>query len=163
MKLKITAPLRSPVMHVEPGFIDYNGHMNLAYYQVLFDRHLDIEFERLGLGMTYLKEQQHSFFALEAHLSYRRELKLNDPVVTTFQLIDHDDKCMHFSMEMFHAEQGFLACATSQLSIHIDMRRRKPVPFLPEALAVVQALKAAHAHLPVSALAGRAVGIRRKV
>jgi acyl-CoA thioester hydrolase len=37
----IPVPFVSKPMHVEPGWIDLNGHMNLAYYQVLFDRNFD--------------------------------------------------------------------------------------------------------------------------
>src|SRR5688572_3341505 len=32
------APFVSSVMRVEKGWIDYNGHLNMAYYNVLFDR-----------------------------------------------------------------------------------------------------------------------------
>ena len=35
------APFVSSTMRVEPGWIDYNGHMNMAYYHVLFDRALE--------------------------------------------------------------------------------------------------------------------------
>ena len=35
------APFVSSVMRVEPGWIDYNGHLNMAYYHVLFDRAVD--------------------------------------------------------------------------------------------------------------------------
>ena len=32
------APFVSSVMRVEPAWIDYNGHLNMAYYNVLLDR-----------------------------------------------------------------------------------------------------------------------------
>ena len=35
------APFVSSVMRVEPQWIDYNGHLNVAYYNVLFDRAVD--------------------------------------------------------------------------------------------------------------------------
>ena len=31
-------PLTSRVMGIEPDWIDYNGHLNMAFYNVLFDR-----------------------------------------------------------------------------------------------------------------------------
>ena len=46
------APFVSSVMRVEPGWIDYNGHLNMAYYNVLFDRAVDEAFELLGCGST---------------------------------------------------------------------------------------------------------------
>jgi len=54
------APFVSSVMRVEPAWIDYNGHLNMAYYNVLFDRAVDEVFELLGCGLAYVKERRHS-------------------------------------------------------------------------------------------------------
>src|SRR5215467_6764786 len=86
------APFVSSVMQVEPAWIDYNGHMNMAYYHVLFDRAVDEAYELLGVGPTYLKEHRHSTFAAEVHVRYLRELHAGDPVRVTFQLLGHDSK-----------------------------------------------------------------------
>ena len=44
------APFVSSVMKVEQSWIDYNGHLNMAYYNVLFDRCVDEAYELLGIG-----------------------------------------------------------------------------------------------------------------
>ena len=49
------APFVSSVMRLEPQWIDYNGHLNVAYYNVLFDRAVDELYELIGLGPDYLK------------------------------------------------------------------------------------------------------------
>ena len=67
------APFVSSVMRVEQSWIDYNGHLNMAYYNVLFDRCVDEAYELLGIGHEYLKTQQHSTFTAEAHVRYLRE------------------------------------------------------------------------------------------
>src|SRR5213595_924361 len=54
------APFVSSVRRVEPGWIDYNGHLNMAYYNVLFDRCVDETYELLGIGADYLSRQAHS-------------------------------------------------------------------------------------------------------
>ena len=54
------APFVSAPMRVEPGWIDYNGHLNMAYYNVLFDRAVDEVYELLGCGLAYLKEEKTS-------------------------------------------------------------------------------------------------------
>ena len=59
------APFVSSVMQVEPAWIDYNGHLNMAYYNVLFDRAVDEVYELLGLGLDYLKVRRHSTFMTE--------------------------------------------------------------------------------------------------
>src|SRR5215470_2055774 len=55
------APFVSSLMRVEPGWIDYNGHLNMAYYNVLFDRAVDEAFELIGCGLDYVKQRKHSF------------------------------------------------------------------------------------------------------
>src|SRR6516162_11320577 len=89
------APFVSSVMRVEPAWIDYNGHLNMAYYNVLLDRAVDEVFELLGCGLDYVKEYKHSFFTAEAHVRYLRELHAEMPVRVTFQLLEFDSKRMH--------------------------------------------------------------------
>jgi acyl-CoA thioester hydrolase len=78
------APFVSSVMRVEPGWIDYNGHLNMAYYNVLFDRAVDEVFELLGCGLAYVKERRHSCYTVEVHVRYLRELHAEDAVRVTF-------------------------------------------------------------------------------
>src|SRR5712672_2872821 len=68
------APFVSSVMRVEPGWIDYNGHLNMAYYNVLFDRAVDEAFELIGCGLDYVKQRQLSCFTAEVHVRYLRGL-----------------------------------------------------------------------------------------
>ena len=86
------APFVSSLMRVEPQWIDYNGHLNMAYYNVLFDRAVDEVYELLGIGAEYLKNHKHSTFTAEVHVRYVRELQESDPVRVTFQLLDYDSK-----------------------------------------------------------------------
>ena len=81
------APFVSSLMKVEPAWIDYNGHLNMAYYNVLFDRAVDEVFELLGCGADYVSKG-FSTFTAEVHVRYLRELKEGDPVRVTFQLLD---------------------------------------------------------------------------
>ena len=64
------APFVSSVMRVEPAWIDYNGHLNMAYYNVLFDRAGDEAFDLLGCGASYAKAHGLSTFTAEAHVRY---------------------------------------------------------------------------------------------
>src|SRR6516225_4093600 len=90
------APFVSSVMRVDPAWIDYNGHLNMAYYNVLFDRAVDEAFELVGVGPSYVRRSRRSFFTTEVHLRYLRELHLGDPVRVTLQLLDYDRKRLHF-------------------------------------------------------------------
>src|SRR5260370_37208590 len=72
------APFVSSVMRIEPAWIDYNGHLNMAYYDVLFDRCVDGAYELLDIGLNYLHAHRHSAFTAEAHLRYLREWNEGD-------------------------------------------------------------------------------------
>jgi acyl-CoA thioester hydrolase len=95
-------------MSVEPQWIDYNGHLNMAYYNVLFDRGADDLFEEFGIGPDYPKTRNFSTFSAEFHVCYLRELKEGDQVYVTSQLIDMDDNRFHFYQELHH-EDGWLS------------------------------------------------------
>ncbi len=156
------APIVSEPMRIEEGWIDYNGHMNLAYYQVLFDRHLDSVFNKADIGADYLKRTNHSFFAAEVHICYRQEVKLTDPVTVSFRLLDFDAKRLHIFFEMHHATEGWLAATSENMSLHIDMGAKKVAPLLPDAFASIERLATTHKDLPWPAAAGRRITMPRK-
>src|ERR1700731_1146803 len=107
------APFVSSLMRVEPQWIDYNGHLNMAYYNVLFDRAVAEVHELIRIGADYLKNHKHSTFPAEIHLRYVRELHEGDPVRVTFQLLDYDSKRIHYFEQLFHATEGWVS-ATSE-------------------------------------------------
>jgi acyl-CoA thioester hydrolase len=151
------APFVSSRMRIEKAWIDYNGHLNMAYYQVLFDRAVDEAFGLCGLGPDYVQERHHSFFLVESRIRYRRELRLKDPVRITLQLVDFDDKRLHYIMEVRHAADGWLAAACENLSINVDMRSRRAAPFPADILTNLAIMKAAHADLPRPDMLGEGV------
>src|ERR1700730_15657533 len=89
------APFVSSAMRVEPQWIDYNNHLNVAYYTLLFDRAVDECFALLGIGEDYVQARKASMFVAEAHTGFRRELKVTDLVRVTLQLLDFDEKRPH--------------------------------------------------------------------
>src|ERR1700693_5571219 len=123
------APFVSSVTQVEPAWIDYNGHLNMAYYNVLFDRAVDEAFELVGIGPTYVETRRRSFFTAEVHLRYLRELHVRDPVRVSIQLIDYDRKRLHFFEQLFHATGGWMSATSENLSLHVDLDTKKTVPF----------------------------------
>jgi acyl-CoA thioester hydrolase len=156
------APFVSSVMRVEPGWIDYNGHLNMAYYNVLFDRAVDEAYELLGCGLAYLEAAKHSTFTAEAHVRYLRELHAGDPVRVTFQLLDFDAKRMHYFEQLFHAEEGWLSATSENMVLHVDVTAKKTAAFPQAIVARLARMKAAHAHLPVPDGAGRRIAMPGK-
>ena len=153
------APFVSSVMRVEPAWIDYNGHLNMAYYNVLFDRAVDEAYELLDCGAAYVERQRHSCFTAEAHVRYLRELHVGDPVRVTFQLLGFDVKRMHYFEQLFHAEQGWLSATSENMALHVDMTAQKTAAFPPAVTARLDRMRAAHAHLPIPDGVGRRIAM----
>ena len=155
------APFVSSVMRVEPAWIDYNGHLNMAYYNVLFDRAVDEAFALVGIGPDYVKSRNCSYFTAEVHLRYLRELRADDPVRVTVQLLDCDAKRLHFFEQLFHATEGWVSATSEDVALHVDMGTKKAAPFPDEVAARLATMKASHARLPRPEAAGRRIEMRR--
>ena len=154
------APFLSSVMQVEPQWIDYNGHLNMAYYNVLFDRAVDEIYALIGVGAEYVAARRQSIFTAEVHVRYLRELHAGDPVRVTFQLFDYDAKRLHYFEQLFHAEAGFVSATSENLSLHVDMVSKKTAAFPHEVTARLAEMKASHALLPIPEAAGRRIGMK---
>ena len=155
------APFVSSVMRVEPAWIDYNGHLNMAYYNVLFDRAVDEVFTLLGCGPDYVAARGHSCFTAEAHVRYLRELRAGDPVRVTYQLIDADRKRLHAFEQLFHAEEGWISATSEIMSLHVDMARRKAANFPADVAQRIEAMKKSHARLPRPEALGRPIAMAK--
>ena len=153
------APFVSSVMRVEPQWIDYNGHLNMAYYNVLFDRCVDEAYELLGIGADYLKQNAHSTFTAEAHIRYLRELHEGDPVRATFQLLEFDSKRIHYFQQLFHATDGWVSATSENMTLHVDMTSKKVAPFPATVMRTLSRMKAAHSRLPRPEAAGRSIAM----
>ena len=68
------APLELWRETIRPEWIDHNGHMNVAYYTLVFDHAVDAFFEYVGLGQPYRDHTNGSTFAVEQHITYNREV-----------------------------------------------------------------------------------------
>src|SRR6201992_717341 len=150
-------PFLSSVMQIEPPWIDYNGHLNMAYYNVMFDRAIDELWLKLGIGPGYMKLRHGSTFTAECHVRYLREIHLGDPVQVSILLVAADEKRLHTFEELRHATEGWLSATPENMTIHIDMDKRKTAPFPADIQARIAAVANTHATV------ARPEGIGRKV
>lgn len=145
---------------VRPEWIDYNGHMNVAYYLLAFDHATDAVLDHVGIGKAYAEGEGRSMFVVEAHLTYAREVTEGDGLRFSSRILGADGKRLHLFHEMRHEEDGFLAATAEFMLVHVDLAERRAIPFSAETSALVAALAAEHARLPVPPQAGRFVGVR---
>lgn len=155
------APVIAPARGLDPAWLDYNGHLNMAFYNVLFDQAVDHVFELIGCGPGYLAARNLSFFTAEAHVCYVRELKPDAVVAASAQVLDHDTKRLHLYQEIRHRD-GWLSATSETLLLHVDMSVPRAVPMPADIRAKIDELAAAHASLPRPERAGRAIAIQRK-
>ena len=142
-------------------WIDYNGHMNVAYYVLAFDHATDRFLDLLDVGADYVRRTNHSWFVLETHVTYRQEVVEGDPLRFTLRLVEHDAKRAHYYLDMHHAERGYLAATSEQLGLHVDLTARRSAPFPDAVAARLQALADAQGGLARPEGVGRSIALRR--
>ncbi|EKF20828.1 thioesterase family protein [Nitratireductor pacificus] len=156
------APHVSDQLSIERDWIDYNGHLNMAYYTVLFDRAVDSVWATLGMGPQYAAARRLTTYTVEIHVCYLRELHLDDRLRATFQLLDNDAKRLHSFQELRHADDGWLAATCETLTLHVDMNGPRAAPFPGDVLERIETMRASHAALPRPEQAGSIIGISRR-
>jgi acyl-CoA thioester hydrolase len=114
---------------VLPEWIDVNEHMNVAYYVLAFDQAVDALWEEFGITEDYINVSSSSTFAVESHITWQRELAVNEPYIISSQLLAYDSKRIHQLMRMYHAEKKFLAATAEWLNLHVDLDVRKVSPW----------------------------------
>ncbi len=162
-----TQLILSPEMALEPAWVDYNGHLNQAYYGVLFDRALDHALAPAGLGPDYIATRNLSFMTVECHTCFVRELIQPAKVQVASRIVDLDDKRLHVFCELLHAGEGlagesWLAATAEFMFLHIDMATRRTAPWPSDVRTKLDAIKAQSADLPLPERAGRWIGLPKR-
>ncbi|TNE35122.1 MAG: thioesterase-like protein [Alphaproteobacteria bacterium] len=154
-----------PVLHQQPvltDWIDYNGHMNVAYYVLVFDQSIDVFLDDIGLHREYRDSSNNTVYVLETHVTYVQEVHEGDPLVMSVQVLDYDHKRIHLFLEMRHRDKGFLAATSEQMILHIDKAGPRAAAMPDHIQAALKKSFDETAHLPRPPQAGAVIGIRRK-
>ncbi|MGB0575531.1 MAG: thioesterase family protein [Alphaproteobacteria bacterium] len=142
-----------------PEWTDYNRHMNVAYYTLVFDHAVDAFFGYVGLGRDYREATTGSTFAVEHHINYNREVVEGDEVCCETRLVGFDEKRLHHYHEMYHVADGYLAATCEFLSLHVDLSTRRVAPMPAEKLEALSSLLNAHNNLPEITHLGRVIKV----
>ena len=159
--MSIPAPLKLYKGLIVPEWIDYNGHMNVAYYVLVFDRATDDFFDFMGLTTAYRAAGNVSAFTAEMHVNYIREVKEGDEIFVTTQLLDYDAKRFHYFHSMYHAEQRYLAATSELLCLYVDMYMRRVTQMPPPILDRLAEIKQSHAALPLPEQVGSVMKVKQ--
>ncbi len=120
----------SPVEEVSEDWIDYNGHMNVAYYTFAFDRAIDFFLETiLRIGPTHVKNENQGPYSLQANYHYLQELKVGDRFSTRIFIIDADKKRIHLALEMISSSNRGKVAICETVLINVDLKLRKSTEY----------------------------------
>ena len=114
---------------IKKEWTDYNNHMNMAYYVLVFDQIWEIILEKFKMGEQSAKTTKMSTMVVETHTTYNNEIKEGDEVEINLTFFDHDKKRLHFKMEMIEKSSKKLSATLEMLSLYIDLNKRKVAEF----------------------------------
>ena len=116
---------------------DYNGHMNLSYYILVFDIGAEVILSKFKMGEHSAKTTKKSTMVVETHTTYNQEVKEGDEVDVFISYFDHDNKRLHYKLEMFDKAKNTLSATTEILALYIDLSIRKVAEFEPEKIKIM--------------------------
>ena len=119
------------------NWTDYNGHMNLAFYILVFDKGAEEILSKFKMGEQSAKTTKKSTMAVESHTTYNNEVKENEEVDVYLSYFNHDKKRLHYKLEMYEKSKNILSATTEVLSLYIDLNIRKVTEFENEKLMIM--------------------------
>lgn len=155
------APLVLHAEHVRAEWVDYNGHMNVAYYVLVFDHATDAVLDYLDLGEAYRRRSNCSVFVAEAHVTYEQEVNEGERLLIASRILGFDGKRLILFHEMYRQTEGddgqAPVASNEVLCLHVDLATRRTAPLPPTVSARLQRIAAEQSRLPRPPQAGRAI------
>lgn len=131
----MSVPLTNKI--IIKDWIDYNGHMNLSYYILVFDMGAEVILSKFKMGEQAAKTTKRSTMVVETHTNYIKEVRESDEVIISLSHIDHDKKRLHYKMEMVEKSSKKLSATLEMLSLYIDLKKRKVAEFEKEKIDIM--------------------------
>lgn len=163
---KIDGPYSTPIILPEQEvlneWLDYNGHMNVAYYTLAFDKSLDIFLEDLlGIGESHAYKNNQGPFVVQAHYHYLNEMRLNEKFHVRLFVVDCDKNKMHLCMEIYSLFQEKVIAVVEQVLINVNLKLRKSEPYPPWAFEKLIKLKNIHKNASLPSAFGKSIGLKK--
>ena len=155
------APLHAFAGRIEPGWIDYNGHLTESRYLQIFSHASDAMLALIGADTAYVA-RGHSFYTAETHLRHLAQMHGDEAFYATVQVLGADAKRVHIWQELHRDADGAVTATCEQMLLHVDAATGRACPALAEVRAGLDPLVAAHAALPRPEAAGRAIRLNQR-
>ena len=116
---------------------DYNNHMNLSYYILVFDMGAEVILSKFKMGEHSAKTSKKSTMVVETHTTYNSEVREGDEVDVFLTYFDHDNKRLHYKLEMYEKSKNILSATTEVLALYINLELRKVAEFEKEKVLLI--------------------------
>ena len=114
---------------ITKDWVDYNNHLNMAYYVLIFDKAWEVMLEKFQMGETSAKKNYKSTMVVETHTTYNNEVKENEDVDVFLTYLDHDKKRLHYKLEMIEKSTQKLSATIEMISLYVDLKERRVAEF----------------------------------
>ena len=118
-------------------WIDYNGHMNLSYYILVFDMGAEVILSKFEMGEHSAKNTKKSTMVVETRTNYLKEVKENEEVIISLSYFDHDKKRLHYKLEMHEKSTNNLSATTEVLALYMNLNERRVSEFEKEKIKIM--------------------------
>ena len=122
---------------VKKEWIDYNKHMNMAYYVLIIDKAWEVALEKFKMGANAAKNEKRSTMVVETNTKYLNEVKVGEEVDVNLTYFDHDKKRLHIKMEMIGKNTNKISASMEWISLYIDLKKRKVTEFEDEKIKLM--------------------------
>ena len=116
---------------------DYNKHMNLSFYILVFDKAAEKILSQFKMGEEAAIKTKRSTMVVETYTTYNNEVKENDDVDIYLSFCNHDKKRLHYKLEMYKKNKNILSATTEVLALYINLDLRKVAEFEKEKLIIM--------------------------
>jgi acyl-CoA thioester hydrolase len=119
---------------IQPDWIDYNQHLNDAYYIVAMSRACDAFMVAVGIDEAYRSSTQCTLYSLEAHAHWLREVKFGEMLEIGAHVISVDAKRVHLGFEVRVEGKDGLAATGEFMLLHYRQGEQAGAATFPEAI-----------------------------
>lgn len=113
---------------VEPGWVDYNLHLNEGYYGVVFADAGDHVLVQLGFGSEYRARVGGTFYTAETHTRFLAEVPADSRLIVRLSIVGVDHKRLHLFHRMYVEGTDHAVATQESMQLHVEIASGRVSP-----------------------------------
>ena len=118
-------------------WVDYNNHLNMAYYILIFDQACEVILSKFKMGAESAKTEKRSTMVVETNTKYISEVEEGNEVDVMLTFFDHDKKRLHLKLEIIEKKTKKISASIEWLSLYVNLEIRKVTEFENEKMTIM--------------------------